>query len=112
MTKQAKSKTITKRSPTAGERIIRGLDQAIAWADGENIPARVTSVSVPTVDVRAVRKKLGLSQAAFAAKFGFLPATLKNWEQGRTRPDGPARILLAVIAKHPEVVEDALEKAS
>jgi putative transcriptional regulator len=37
---------------------------------------------------------------------------LRNWEQGRTRPDGPARVLLAVIARHPEAVEDALRKAS
>jgi putative transcriptional regulator len=59
-------------------------------------------------DVRAARKRLGLSQAEFATRFGFQPATLRNWEQGRTRPDGPARVLLAVIARHPEAVEDAL----
>jgi transcriptional regulator with XRE-family HTH domain len=50
------------------------------------------------VDVRAVRRKLKLSQAQFAAKFGFSPATLRNWEQGRSRPDTPNRVLLAVIA--------------
>ena len=72
----------------------------------------VTRVEVPVIDVRATRQRLGLSQAAFAAKFGFQPATLRNWEQGRTYPDGPARVLLAVIAKHPETVEDALQKAS
>jgi putative transcriptional regulator len=58
-----------------------------------------------------VRRKLGLSQSEFAAKLGFQPATLKNWEQGRTRPDGPARVLLAVIERHPEAVEDTLRKA-
>ena len=42
------------------------------------------------------------SQAQFANKFGFPPATLRNWEQGRARPDAPTRVLLAVIAKHPE----------
>jgi putative transcriptional regulator len=62
-------------------------------------------------DVRAARKRLGLSQAEFATRFGFQPATLRNWEQGRTRPDGPARVLLAVIARHPEAVEDALRMA-
>ena len=72
----------------------------------------VTRVEVPVIDVRATRQRLGLSQAAFAAKFGFQPATFRNWEQGRTYPDGPARVLLAVIAKHPETVEDALQKAS
>jgi putative transcriptional regulator len=65
----------------------------------------------PTVDVRALRHKLELSQSEFAARFGFAPATLRNWEQGRTQPDGPARILLAVIAHHPEAVEDALRQA-
>ena len=98
--------------PTAGRRIIASLKEAIAWAEGKDVPARVTSVGVPEVDVRAVRKRLRLSQAEFAAKFGFQPATLRNWEQGRTRPDGPARVLLAVIARHPDAVEDALRRAS
>jgi len=67
---------------------------------------------VPVIDVRSVRQKLGLSQARFAARFGFTAATVRNWEQGRTQPDGPARVLLAVIAHHPDAVEDALRKAS
>jgi putative transcriptional regulator len=66
----------------------------------------------PTVDVRALRHKLELSQWEFVARFGFAPATVRNWEKGRTQPDGPARILLAVIAHHPDAVEDALRKAS
>jgi putative transcriptional regulator len=96
---------------SVGQEIITSLKEAIAWAGGEDVPVRVTAVQVPTTDVRAVRRKLGLSQSEFAAKFGFQPATLKNWEQGRTRPDGPARVLLAVIARHPEAVEDVLRKA-
>jgi putative transcriptional regulator len=55
---------------------------------------------------------MGLSQAQFATKLGFPPATLRNWEQGRSHPDAPARVLLAVIAKHPEAVEDVLRRAS
>lgn len=55
---------------------------------------------------------MGLSQAQFATKFGFPPATLRNWEQGRSRPDAPKRVLLAVIARHPEAVEEVLGKAS
>lgn len=96
---------------SVGQEVITSLKEAIAWAQGETVPARVTKVEVPTTDVKAVRRKLRLSQSQFATKFGFQPATLKNWEQGRTRPDGPARILLAVIAHHPEAVEDALRKA-
>ena len=86
--------------------------QAIAWTRGEDVKVRVTLVDLPNVDIREVRMKMGLSQAQFAAKFGFPPATLRNWEQGRSRPDAPTRVLLAVIAKHPEAVEDVLRKAS
>jgi putative transcriptional regulator len=98
-------------SSRIGQEIIASLKEAIAWAEGEDIPVRITEVKVPSTDVRAVRRKLHLSQSQFAAKFGFHTATLKNWEQGRTKPDGPARVLLAVIAHHPEAVEDALRKA-
>jgi putative transcriptional regulator len=101
-----------RKSQTVGESIIKGLDQAIAWTRGKNEDVRVTLVHVPEVDVREVRTKMGLSQAQFAAKFGFPPATLRNWEQGRSRPDAPTRVLLAVIARHPEAVEDVLRKAS
>ena len=97
---------------TVGESIIEGLKQAIAWTQGENDDVRVTLVHVPEVDVRKVRMKMKLSQAQFATKFGFPPATLRNWEQGRSRPDAPTRVLLAVIAKHPEAAEDVLRKAS
>jgi len=113
-----KSKRATKKAarrvkrPTVGTRIIEGLEQAIAWTRGQNERVRVTLVDVPEIDIRGVRRKMGLSQAQFATKFGFPPATLRNWEQGRSRPDAPTCVLLAVIAKHPEAVEDVLSKAS
>ena len=72
----------------------------------------MTLVHVPEVDVRKVRLQMGLSQGQFAAKFGFPPATLRNWGQGRSHPDAPRGVLLAVIAKHPEAVGDVLRKAS
>lgn len=100
-----------KRKPTAGSRIVSSLREAVDWAEGKDVSVRVTTVEIPTIDIRATRKRLGLSQAAFATRFGFQPATLRNWEQGRTRPYGPARVLLAVIARHPEAVEDALRTA-
>jgi putative transcriptional regulator len=102
----------TSGTRSVGQEIVTSLKEAVAWADGKNIPVKVTKVRVPTINVRSVRRRLGMSQSQFAAKFGFHPATLKNWEQGRTRPDGPARVLLAVIARRPEAVEDALHKAS
>ena len=111
-TRAAKKTAGTRKRETVGESIIEGLKQAIAWTRGENDDVRVTPVHVPEVDVREVRTRMGLSQAQFATKFGFPPATLRNWEQGRSRPDAPTRVLLAVIAKHPEAVEDVLRKAS
>ncbi len=101
----------TPKPQTVGESIVKGLKQAAAWRRGENDNVRVTLVHVPEVNVRAVRTKMGLSQAQFATKFGFPPATLRNWEQG-SRPDAPTRVLLAVIARHPDAVEDVLRKAS
>ncbi len=97
-----------KKIPTVGKRIMEGLEEAIAWSKGNDVPVRVTQVQVPDVDVSKVRRQMGLSQTQFALKFGFPPATLRNWEQGRARPDTPTRVLLAVIAKHPESVEDVL----
>ncbi len=117
MTAKKTSQATVKKAPlarkrqTVGGSIVEGLQQAIAWTKGADDHVRVTLVHVPQVDVRRVRRKMGLSQAQFASKFGFPPATLRNWEQGRSHPDAPTRVLLAAIAKHPEAVEDALGKA-
>jgi len=62
----------------------------------------------PVPNVKAIRHKLGLSQAAFAHKFGFSVRTVQQWEQGRAVPDRPARILLRVIETDPQAVEHAL----
>ena len=56
------------------------------------------------VDVRALRARLGYSQEEFAGRFGIDVATLRNWEQGRTQPDGPARTLLRLIDRDPDAV--------
>lgn len=101
----------THRKASAGQRIVESLKEVVAWTKGKDVPVRVTTVRVPLIDVRAVRQGLGLSQSEFATKFGFAAATLRNWEQGRSRPHGPARVLLAVLASHPNAVEDALRKA-
>jgi putative transcriptional regulator len=59
-------------------------------------------------DIRAVRAKLGASQTEFALMIGVSVATLRNWEQGRRMPDGPALALLRVAAKDPKAVANAL----
>ena len=66
-----------------------------------------TTVFRPT-DVQAVRAKLGASQSEFALMIGVSVATLRNWEQGRRTPDGPALALLRVAAKNPRAVAEAL----
>ena len=66
-------------------------------------------VHVPeTVDVKAIRRATGLSQVRFAERFGFDLASIRNWEQGRRRSEGPARVLLMVIKHNPQAVRDAL----
>ena len=62
----------------------------------------------PLPDVKAIRKKLKLSQADFARRFGFSVRTVQQWEQRRAVPDRPARILLRVIDQSPQAVERAL----
>lgn len=90
-------------------KILQGMREAVAYARGEDVAVRVTKIEVPDeIDVRAIRKNLGLSQSEFARRFGFAPGSVKNWEQGHRRPNGPARVLLKVIDKEPEAVNRAL----
>lgn len=91
----------------AGEKIIGGLEEALRFARGEDTGARVWQV--PVLDVAELRKKTRLSQEEFAHRFRINLATLRNWEQGVRSPEGPARVLLMVIAHEPEAVERALE---
>lgn len=96
-----------KKTTTAGKEIIQGLNEALSYMQGKDVSGiRVTTVTVP--DVKQIRERLNLSQSRFAEKFGFSVALVRNWEQGRNRPDSTARILLTVIDRHPEVVEDAI----
>ena len=55
-------------------------------------------------DVVRVRNKLGLPQIKFARLLGISEDTLQNWEQGRRKPAGPAKVLLKIAAKHPKIV--------
>lgn len=64
----------------------------------------------PIPDLKAIRRKLRLSQEAFARRFGFSVRTVQQWEQGRAVPDRPARILLRVIEQSPRAVERALDR--
>jgi len=92
----------------AFDRLVMSVRQAGRIRRGELAPARVTTVRAE--DVKAIRARLGKTQTEFALMIGVSPATLRNWEQGRRRPEGPARALLRVAARHPKAVEAALGK--
>ncbi len=63
-------------------------------------------------DIRSIRKKLNKSQTEFARMIGVTLSTLQNWEQGRRQPQGPARALLVLAGKAPDVVAKALASAA
>lgn len=62
-------------------------------------------------DVAALRRFVGLSQTQFAQAVGISVHTLRNWEQGRRRPEGPAVALLRIAARHPRIIRESLEAA-
>lgn len=88
------------------DRLLASVKQAGAIRRGQLKPGRVTEFRPE--DVRAIRDKLEKSQEEFALMIGVSVATLQNWEQGRRRPEGPARALLRVAAKNPQAVVEAL----
>lgn len=91
----------------AGKRLTASLREVLADVRGEK-PLPVAA-SVPTaLDVKAIRRKTGLSQAAFSERFGVNCRTLQDWERGRYRPDPLARALLRIIEREPDAVRRAL----
>lgn len=93
----------------AFEKIKAGLDDAIAYAQG-HADKSAFRIHIPReINVRAMRRKLKLSQNEFAERFGFTAARIRDWEQGRSRPDGAIRAYLTVIEKEPRAVERALK---
>ena len=86
--------------------LIESVREAGRILRGEQEPSRVFTFAPE--DVRAIRAKLHKSQDEFALMIGVSVATLRNWEQGRRHPHGPARALLKVAASNPKAVEKAL----
>jgi len=92
-----------------GKRLIGAALEAAAIARGEKAPARL---HVPAeIDVRAVRRKLKLSQDDFASEFGFSIAQIRDWEQGRSRPVGGVRAYIMLIDREGEVIRQLLSNA-
>jgi putative transcriptional regulator len=88
------------------DNLVASIEEAGRIRRGEAEASRVAEF--PPVDVKAIRRRLKKSQAEFARMIGVSVATLRNWEQGRRRPEGPARALLKVAAANPAAVAAAL----
>jgi len=86
--------------------IKQGLQEAIDYSEGEVKKAIVHEFS--SLDVKQVRAQVGMSQSEFASAFGISVSTLRHWERGDRKPQGPALVLLNVVSKEPETVLKAL----
>ncbi len=95
---------------TQFERMIDGLNDVESFLAGDQ---KGFKAHVPQqVDVRAIRNKLGMTQARFSNTFGFSLDAIKHWEGGRRTPEAPARTLLTVIDRNPTAVLTALKPAA
>ncbi len=95
---------------SVGDELVASLTEGMAILRGEAEPARFHPAPAVT-DVRAIRKKLRMTQVTFAGRFGFSLATVRDWEQGRYQPDQAVRSYLLVIAREPDMVVQALQAA-
>jgi putative transcriptional regulator len=84
------------------DELVESVREAKAIMRGEKPPSRVFVYDEP--DVKIIRRRFKLSQPKFAGLLGISVGTLRNWEQGRRQPEGPARVLLLVVAKYPEAI--------
>ena len=91
--------------------LLESIDQARAFARGERVEGLKVHAGRP-IDIVAVRRRTGLTQEEFSRQIGVSTATLRNWEQGRRKPEGPARILLAMLARDPAIVARTLASAA
>ncbi|MBV9067517.1 MAG: helix-turn-helix domain-containing protein [Acidobacteria bacterium] len=92
------------------DELVESIKEAGQIHRGEIRPSR--EFAFEAQDVRAIREKLQKSQSEFARMIGVSVSTLQNWEQGRRHPHGPARALLVVASKAPDVVAKALSNSS
>jgi putative transcriptional regulator len=107
----AAKRTTKKAAPRRklGREVSSALREVLAHVRGE-APLPVEHVP-PDLDVREIRRRLGMTRSEFAGRFGLDDRAVQDWEQGRRRPDRAARVLLAVIDHDPAVVERALKAA-
>src|ERR1700733_1365707 len=87
-----------------------GLDEVDAFLAGKTTGYRVTLPA--EVDVKAIRKRLNMTQSRFSDTFGFSLDAVKHWEGGRRTPESSARAFLTVIARNPSAVIEVLHPAN
>jgi putative transcriptional regulator len=93
---------------SAFDSIKRGFEEAKDFSAGERTDSAVLKISLAEINVSEIRAQTGLSQAEFARKIGVAKGTLQTWENRRRTPTGPAKVLLALIARKPSVFEELL----
>jgi putative transcriptional regulator len=90
------------------QELLESVKQGAEITKGTMTPSR--TFQFPETEVRLLRERFGLSQDKFATLVGISVGTLRNWEQGRRKPEGPARVLLNLASEHPEWLLDQLKK--
>ena len=85
------------------DELLASIKEAGAISRGELKPSRTFTYEIP--DIKAIRKKTGLTQAEFAQKLQISPRTLQNWEQGHRNPTGPAITLMKLLDKQPDLID-------
>lgn len=89
------------------DQLVKGVREMKRHMHGQTVRgARTSELAEP--DIRAIREVANISQAQFARLIGVSVRTLQNWEQRRTRPTGPARALLKIVASDPKSAIEAL----
>jgi putative transcriptional regulator len=91
---------------TVFDSIKQGLEEALEFSKGKQTKAIVHEFT--PLDVKNIRAKTGMTQNEFASAFGISVSTLRHWERGDRTPQGPALVLLNVVAKEPQAVLNAL----
>ena len=92
------------------DELVASVREGGAILRGEAAPSRVYVVDGP--NIKRIRARHRLSQTQFAALLGISLGTLRNWEQGRRRPEGSAIALLRIAARHPRIIRENVETAA
>jgi putative transcriptional regulator len=102
--------TMTTMKDELFNELVASVREGGAILRGKSAPARSFKIDAP--NIKKIRAGYKLSQQEFSALLGISIATLRNWEQGRRVPEGPAKILLQVAARHPDVVWDVVKRST